>query len=227
VGRLGLEFHLQTSDIDPQNGNRISALASLRSLALEPLVNNSSQYSLDTAVIVLNDIVICMDDILELVHQRIFQTTDMTCAMDWSDIDPNPIFYDTWIARAINGATFWEIPSDEGWRFASNLFWNHPISRQRFDEHQTLQVFACWNGAVVFTAKPIIRKKIKLRKSKPSECFPGEPRLFCKDLWMEGYSRTAVVLAVNLDYSDKSAQKAKRLHGYVSEVVNGEDVNNE
>ena len=212
---LGLEFHFQTSSINPKNGDRIEALAALRNLALEPLVNNASHYSPGTAVIFLNDVAICMDDILELVHQRVFQEADMTCALDWSDIDPAPIFYDIWVARAINGDTFWEIPSDGGWRFASNLFWNHPVSRQRYDEHKAFQVFACWNGAVVFSAKPIIQNKIRFRRAKPDECYAGEPRLFCKDLWMEGYTKIAVVPSVNLEYSDKSAAKVKGLHGYV------------
>jgi alpha-1,3-mannosyltransferase len=223
---LGLEYHLQTSDIDPQNGDRIESLAALRNLALEPLVNNSNQYSPDTAVIFINDVAICIDDLLELVHQRVFQKADMTCAIDWSDIDPAPVFYDIWIARAINGDTFWEIPPDGGWRFASNLFWNHPTSRQRYEEHKAFQVFACWNGAVVFSAKPLIKNEIRFRSSKPGECFSGEPRLFCKDLWMDGYSKIAVVPSVNLAYSDKSATKIKELHGYVSEAVKGEDVNN-
>jgi len=224
---LGLEFHLHTSDIDPKQGDRIEGLSGLRNLALEPLVNNSTWYSPDTAVIFVNDVAICMEDMLELVHQRVFQKADMTCAMDWSDIDPAPIFYDIWIARAMNGDTFWEIPPDGGWRFSSNLFWNHPMSRQRFDEHKAFQVFACWNGAVVFSAKPLIEKNIRFRKSKARECYSGEPRLFCKDLWMEGYSKIAVVPSVNLDYSDGSAKKAKELHGYVSDAVKGEGVNDE
>ncbi|KFY20266.1 hypothetical protein V491_03859 [Pseudogymnoascus sp. VKM F-3775] len=219
---LGLEFHLHASDIDPMQGDRIEGLAGLRNLALEPLLKNSSQYSPETAVIFVNDVAICMEDMLELVHQRVFQKADMTCAMDWSDIEPAPIFYDIWIARAMNGDTFWEIPPDGGWRFSSNLFWNHPTSRQRFDEHKAFQVFACWNGAVVFSAKPLIEKNIRFRKSKEGECYSGEPRLFCKDLWMEGYSKIAVVPSVNLDYSDGSAKKAKDLHGYVSDAVKGE-----
>jgi alpha-1,3-mannosyltransferase len=224
---LGLEFHLQTSDIDPKNGDRIEGLAGLRNLALEPLLNNSNQYSPDTAVIFINDVAICMEDILELVHQRVFQKADMTCAMDWSDIDPAPIFYDIWIARAMNGDTFWQIPPDGGWYLSSNLFWNHSISRQRYDEHKAFQVFACWNGAVVFSAKPMIQNKIRFRKSKVGECYSGEPRLFCKDLWMEGYSKIALVPSVNLEYSDHSAKKVKDLHGYVSEAVKEEDVNDE
>ena len=222
---LGLEFHLQTSNIDPQNGDRIEALAALRNLALEPLLNNSSQYSPDTAVIFVNDVAICMEDILELVHQRVFQNADMVCAMDWNDIEPVPIFYDIWVARAINGDTFWEIPPDGSWRHASNLFWNHPTSRQRYDEHKAFQVFGCWNGAVVFSAKPMVQSNIRFRRSKPDECFAGEPRLFCKDLWVEGYSKIAVAPSVNLAYSDESAKKMKKLHGYVSEAVKGENLN--
>lgn len=210
-----------------QRSRRIEGLSGLRNLALEPLLNNSTRYSPDTAVVFVNDVAICMEDMLELVHQRVFQKADMTCAMDWSDIDPAPIFYDIWIARAINGDTFWEIPPDGGWRFSSNLFWNHPVSRQRFDEHKALQVFACWNGAVVFSAKPLIEKNIRFRKSKAGECYSGEPRLFCKDLWMKGYSKIAVVPSVNLDYSNKSAKKAKELHGYVSDAVKGEGVDDE
>jgi alpha-1,3-mannosyltransferase len=68
MGSLGLQFHFQTSDIDPKNGDRIEALAALRNLALEPLINNPSHYSPDAAVIFLNDVAICVDDILELVH---------------------------------------------------------------------------------------------------------------------------------------------------------------
>ena len=222
---LGLTYHLQHSDVDPKVGDRIEGLAALRNEALKPLLDNPNQYSTDTAVIFINDVAICMEDILELVHQRVFQKADMTCAMDWSDIDPAPIFYDIWIARAINGDTFWQIPPNGGWHLSSDLFWNHPLSRKRYDEHKAFQVFACWNGAVVFTAKPIIEKKIKFRRPKEGECYQGEPRLFCKDLWMEGYSRIAVVPSVNLDYSDKSAKKAKKLHGYVSEAVKDESSN--
>lgn len=225
MSSLGLTYHIQHSDVNPKVGNRIEGLAALRNAALEPLLDSPNQYSTDTAIIFINDVAICKEDILELIHQRVFQNADMTCAMDWSDIDPAPIFYDIWIARAINGDTFWEIPPDGGWHLSSNLFWNHPLSRKRYDERKAFQVFTCWNGAVVFTAKPIIEKKIKFRMSKEGECHQGEPWLFCKDLWMENYSRIAVVPSVNVDYSDKSAKKSKRLHGYVSEAVKAERSN--
>lgn len=78
---------------------------------------------------------------------------------------------------------------------------------------------------MVFSAKPVIQNNIRFRRSKPDECYAGEPRLFCKDLWMKGYSKIAVVPSVNLEYSDKSALKIKALHGYVTETVKGENVN--
>jgi len=43
---------------------------------------------------------------------------------------------------------------------------------------------------------------------------------------MEGYSKIAVVPSVNLGYSDESGAKVKKLHGYVSDAVKGQDVNN-
>lgn len=226
LGSLGVEYFLKHSEIDSKEGDRIEGLAALRNLALDPLSSNPSHYSSATSVIFINDVAICMEDILELIHQRLFQKADMTCAMDWNDIDPAPIFYDIWIARSIIGDTFWELPPDGGWHLSAHLFWNHELSRQRYEAHKAFQVFACWNGAVVFTAKPVMRKEISFRRSRPEECYAGEPRLFCKDLWMKGYGRIAVVPSVNLEYTDEKARKAKRLHGYVSEAVKAEDANN-
>jgi alpha-1,3-mannosyltransferase len=42
---------------------------------------------------------------------------------------------------------------------------------------------------------------------------------------MAGYSKITVVPSVNLDHSNKSAKKAKKLHGYVSDAVKDEDGN--
>lgn len=40
--------------------------------------------------------------IVELLHQRVIQEADMTCAMDWhhpGGEDHPPLFYDVWISR--------------------------------------------------------------------------------------------------------------------------------
>jgi alpha-1,3-mannosyltransferase len=44
---------------------------------------------------------------------------------------------------------------------------------------------------------------------------------------MGGYSKIAVVPSVNLDYSDKSAKRAKEFYGFVSEAVKGENGDDE
>jgi alpha-1,3-mannosyltransferase len=49
-----------------------------------------------------------MEDILELIHQRLLQKADMTCAMDW--IYGGATFYDVWVSRAMNGDQFFEVP---------------------------------------------------------------------------------------------------------------------
>jgi hypothetical protein len=51
-------------------------------------------------------------------------------------------------------------------RMASVLqpIWNLALSRKRYDEHKAFQVFACWIGAAVFSAKPLTESKIIFRK---------------------------------------------------------------
>ena len=182
VEQMGAKYFLATNDINPgkkNNGNRISALAELRNIALQPLVNDAKQYDANVTVIFLNDVSICTEDILELVHQRQYQQADMTCAMDWTFVGPNPTFYDVWIARTMKGDSFFNIPPDGSWDSAWNLFWNNPTARDRQQSGLPFQVFSCWNGAVVFTPKPLIEGKLEFRSSHESECFQGEPKYFC------------------------------------------------
>jgi alpha-1,3-mannosyltransferase len=221
MANIGVEYFLNSTDLDPAD-ERIEKLAALRNMALNPLRAYHDQFSDSSVVIFLNDVAACPDDILELIHQRVFQSADMTCAMDWVDDNPDPLFYDIWIARGITGDTFFHIPEDGSWGFARNLFWNDEKSRSRLDTFKPFQVFACWNGAVVFTAAPILRDEIKFRASYKDECFQGEPQLFCKDLWALGYSRIAVVPSVNLQYTDETGQRIKEKKGYVSQLIQGE-----
>ncbi len=57
------------NEIDPLAGSRFARLAELRNPALRPMIEEPERYS-DATVIFLNDVAICPDDILELVHQR-------------------------------------------------------------------------------------------------------------------------------------------------------------
>lgn len=120
---LGTEYFLLTSDVDPfrGEGQRIIGLAKLRNLALQPMLDDTRRYSEDTVVIFMNDVAICMEDILELIYQRSHTGADMTCAMDWTYVGKDPTFYDIWIARTITGETFFNIPEDRSWDYVRSL----------------------------------------------------------------------------------------------------------
>ncbi|GAB1316326.1 hypothetical protein MFIFM68171_06536 [Madurella fahalii] len=222
---LGTTYHFKTSDINPKEGNRIEKLAQLRNMALQPILDSTdpNKYSAnDTTIIFLNDVAICTDDILELAYQRRFLGADMTCAMDWTYVGRDPTFYDVWIARGMNGDSFFEIPPDGNWNSAWNLFWNDPGTQARLFAHQPFQVFSCWNGAAVFSAAPLMEDAVRFRSPREGECYQGEPQLFCKDLWFHGYGKIAVVPTVNLEYSNEAGEKIKEAKGYTSRWVGGD-----
>lgn len=70
---MNVTYYFSTSDIDPlKDGNdRITELAKLRNLVLDPLIRQPDKFSPDTSVIFLNDVAICTDDILELIYQKV------------------------------------------------------------------------------------------------------------------------------------------------------------
>ncbi|KAK0715043.1 family 69 glycosyltransferase, partial [Lasiosphaeris hirsuta] len=239
---MGVDYWLTTSSLDPSKGERIKRLALLRQLAVEPLVKGNthwlrpttlspgglpaSRLSPDATVLFINDVAACAEDLLELAHQRRAQSADMVCAMDWShpgdglDDDNLPFFYDVWVARAINGDLFFDIPAETGgWEKGQDLFFNEPVARQRMAAGVPFQVFACWNGATAFAAEPLASGDVSFRWPAKDECFQGEPQLFCKDLWWKGYEKIAVVPSVNLEYTDAKGRQTKRQKGYVSEFT--------
>ncbi|KAL8796927.1 MAG: hypothetical protein Q9182_007274, partial [Xanthomendoza sp. 2 TL-2023] len=223
IERMGAQYLLQTNEVNPttEGDDRIKALAELRNQALQPLIDLHA--GLETTVVFINDVAICMEDILELIYQRHRQNADMTCAMDWTYVGPDPTFYDVWIARGMNRDSFFNIPPDGNWNSAWNLFWNNPEASAKLNAGKPFQVFSCWNGAVTFTAQPIVEQKIKFRNSSAQECSQGEPKSFCKDLWTLGYGKIAAVPSVNLEYSDENGKRIKSAKGTVSSYVGGGD----
>jgi alpha-1,3-mannosyltransferase len=220
---LGIPYFILSSKINPKKGNRIAKLAELRNFALEPLFNSfKGRAHPNTTVLFLNDVAICPEDILELALQRRNLSADMTCAMDWTYVGPDPTFYDVWVARGINGDSFFEIAKDGNWNSAWNLFWNDAMTKARLLSRQPFQVYSCWNGAVTFSAAPLL-DGLRFREAKKGHCSHGEPQNFCKDLWLKGYGKIAVIPTVNLEYSNEQATKIKKLKGYVSEHTQKED----
>ncbi|KAI7777922.1 hypothetical protein LA080_002906 [Diaporthe eres] len=217
--KVRTNFVLLVDDIDPSTDARFARLATLRNMALQPLVDEPERYR-DATVLFINDVAACPDDLLELVYQRKVLSADMTCAMDWIfGAGDETLFYDSYIARGINGDLFFEIPPGTGsFAKATNLFWNDPESKARFEAGRPLQVFACWNGAVAFPARPIAGREVAFRAARAElgECHNGEPEIFCKDLWAHGYGRIAVVPYINLEYSTEKGQRIKDERGYTS-----------
>ncbi|TDZ22869.1 Alpha-1,3-mannosyltransferase CMT1 [Colletotrichum orbiculare MAFF 240422] len=228
LDRMGVAYHLQTSNIDSHSGDRIGKLAKLRNLALEPMMAEAEAYDRRATVVFLNDVAACTEDILELAYQKQAQGADMTCAMDyhflrWAPHNGEPSFYDSWISRGINGDTFLPVPDrtpkGEQWSDVANMFWNAPGSQNRYLDRKPLQVFACWNGAVAVTGEPFLRRELDFRRSYRGECHTGEPTLLCKDLWNLGHGKIAVVPSVSLAYNVNDGRQIKEERGFVSTWV--------
>ncbi|TVY23804.1 Alpha-1,3-mannosyltransferase [Lachnellula hyalina] len=217
-----IPYYFNSSDKNPEEMDRIQMLADLRNEALEPLIENANEWSNDATVIFLNDVSLCMEDILELVHQRIHLKADMTCAMDWMD-EGIETFYDVWVARDIKGDTFFEVSDSGSWDSSQNLFWNNEETLERYVNNKPFQVYACWNGGTAFTARPLLDQKIKFRRSAEGECYMGEPTVFCKEMWHIGYGKIAVIPTVNVEYTDENSRKIKKQKGTVSSNLNGTD----
>ncbi|KAK0643238.1 cryptococcal mannosyltransferase 1-domain-containing protein [Cercophora newfieldiana] len=152
----------------------------------------------------------------------------MVCAMDWAHggetyTPSDPIFfYDVWIARSLTGDIFFDVdPTLGSWQNATNLFPFDPVSRTRMRAGLPFQVFACWNGAIAFGAAPLFNHEVGFRWPRKEECFQGEAQLWCKDLWLAGHGKIAVVPSVNLEYTDKRGRQTKVQKGYVSDFVQG------
>ena len=188
----------------------------------------------DAIIIFINDVAACPDDLLELIHQHKFQQADMVCAMDWLYNAPpedeeegkaTVTFYDIWVSRAINGDIFFDIPPETAsWEHSSVLFPTEPVAQAWFKAGLPFQVFSCWNGAVVFKAAPLVDGLVGFRWPNEGECFQGEPQLFCKDLWGEGFGRIAVVPSVNLGYGGEVGRLVKGVRGFVGDfIADGEE----
>ena len=224
---MGTLYYFNSTSLDASKADRVSRLADLRNLALAPLLklHTAGRVAKDVTAIFLNDVAACSEDILELLYQKQVIGADMTCAMDWTYGVHGAVFYDVWISRTIDGDSFFNHPADGSLELAKHLFWNSEETRRRFFSTRPFQVFACWNGAVAFTAEPIIRDIVHFRgrNKEAGECDDGEPNLFCKDLWFHGYGKIAVIPSVNLEYSVEKGRMIKQEKGYVTDAVSTQD----
>ncbi|KAL7414687.1 cryptococcal mannosyltransferase 1-domain-containing protein [Mrakia frigida] len=181
--------------------HRIEYLAEVRNAALVPLheLRENKQIVFDS-IVFMNDILPCVDDLLELIWQSRRQNAGITCASDYMFHDDigSPVFYDNWVARDINGTALENAPFE-------NVF-HHPESSRRFQNHLPVQVQSCWNGVAVldpapFYAQPHVR--FRMANLAAGECSASECSLICNDYTKAGYGRIMMVPRVKLAYDNK------------------------
>lgn len=129
IGVDGLWMHSSNMLSDFGKQDRIVMLSEIRNLALAPLMPYASSAKSSGTLLVMNDVLTCSSDILELVHQQRLHHAGMAFGMDWGSCDrrtrqgepgylyeddprydpDNPPhasvsrFYDTWVGRGISG----------------------------------------------------------------------------------------------------------------------------
>ncbi|TPX31845.1 hypothetical protein SmJEL517_g04939 [Synchytrium microbalum] len=176
--------------------NRIEFLAEVRNRVLDPLVELWRQGDEFDRVVILNDVVFCAEDILELIFQSMQQDSSITCGLDYFETG----FYDIWVARDIDGQEFRKQPWD--------AFVPTPESASRLSRGLPFQAQCCFNGVAVYVAKPLATRQVQFRRSeKGTECAASECSLICNDLAREGYGRVLVVPRVRFAYDTRTYGK--------------------
>ena len=187
LGRARTSFH-----------HHIELLAEVRNSAFVPLheLRDSEGEYFDT-IIFMNDILPCVDDILELIWQSRINNAGITCAADYMYHEEisSAVFYDNWVARDINGTALENAPFEK--------IFHHQDSSDRFQKHLPIQVQSCWNGIAVLDPAPFYSPphvRFRMAKITEGECSASEQCLICNDYWKAGYGRIMMVPRVKLAY---------------------------
>lgn len=227
---MGVRYFLATGDFKHLDGDDTSleVLANLRNRALQPLKAEeveplhalAGMYSPEAVVVFLDDIVMCPEDILELVFQHVNQQAQMTCAFDW--VFNGTVFHDVWQSRSLAGSSFFEIPPDGSLGGSDDMFFDDPLNKPRYDSFLPLQVYSCWGGMVTLNAVSFAEDTIRFRPAEQTDadCYMAEPMLLAKDLYSQGLGRILAVPSVNVAYSDNEATETKHIRGYVADHIN-------
>lgn len=184
--------------------HRIEYLAEVRNAAFVPLheLRDSENEYFDT-IIFMNDVLPCVDDVLELIWQSRNNNAGITCAADYMYHEEigSPVFYDNWVARDINGTALENAPFE--------AIFHHPDSAQRFQRHLPIQVQSCWNGIAVLDTAPFYyppHVRFRMARITEGECSASECSLICNDYWEAGYGRIMMVPRVKLAYDRVRSQ---------------------
>ncbi|KAF8153317.1 glycosyltransferase family 69 protein [Crassisporium funariophilum] len=181
--------------------HRIEYLAEVRNSAFVPLHElRDTEGEYFDSIIFMNDILPCIDDLLELIWQSRRNNAGITCAADYMYHEEiaSPVFYDNWVARDINGTALENAPFER--------IFHHLESSQRFQRHLPVQVQSCWNGIAVLDPAPFYSPphvRFRMAKITEGECSASECSLICNDYWEAGYGRILMVPRVKLAYDSK------------------------
>ncbi|KAG0248881.1 capsular associated protein [Mortierella polycephala] len=219
-----------------------------RNLALRPLLENTSaggtsnkenhagtegkdgELLFDT-VIMLEPVVACTEDILELVFQSRLQNADLTCGMDLGftpdamesravlkDAESKQGVYDSSITRDILGLELHTDPK------RLKQFSTDTETQSRFRDRLPIQVQSCWSGAVVLQASSALsllslghtsqdlqqpELSVEQQPSTNDQCGVQDDRArLCQGLWQQDASqprdaRIVVVPTVQLTRTPK------------------------
>ncbi|KZT54998.1 glycosyltransferase family 69 protein [Calocera cornea HHB12733] len=199
---VGMRVVIRTSQrTRGQFNHRIEYLAEVRNSALVPLhEQRDNEGEVFDSVVFMNDILPCVDDLLELIYQSRHQNAGLTCAADYMFHDElnTPVFYDNWVARDINGTALENAPFEH--------VFHHPESARRFQVHLPVQVQSCWNGVAILDPAPLYgapHVRFRMAKLSQGECSASECSLIGNDYWNAGYGRIIMVPRVKLAYDKK------------------------
>ncbi|KZT00725.1 glycosyltransferase family 69 protein [Laetiporus sulphureus 93-53] len=181
--------------------HRIEYLAEVRNAAFVPLheLRDAENEYFDT-IIFMNDVLPCVDDLLELIWQSRRNNAGITCAADYMYHEElgSPVFYDNWVARDINGTALENAPFES--------VFHHGASQDRFQRHLPIQVQSCWNGIAVLDPAPFYSPphvRFRMARIVDGECSASECSLICNDYWEVGYGRILMVPRVKLAYDSR------------------------
>ncbi len=191
---LGINFHISTSpDHKTDQMHRIDFLAMQRNKALQPILTKNH-----THILFLNDVLYCHSDLLELMIQSLLNDADMVSGMDYDLPFISPSFYDTWVARDINGLQFTKNPFD--------YVTTHKKTLYNIQEGYPAQAMCVWNGVAVLKAGPFIFNNTLFRRGNnrnetlmdAGECSASEITTLCMDFIRNGHTKFLMIPRVKV-----------------------------
>eukprot|EP00835_Amoeboradix_gromovi_P002534 NODE_146_length_17563_cov_0.253321.p4 type:complete len:345 gc:universal NODE_146_length_17563_cov_0.253321:13755-14789(+) len=211
---MDIDFEIISSPIERTSQmNRIEYLVYIRNLALEPLfkqievLESNSQFAdphIDyDAVVFLNDVYYCINDLIELLYQQALNDAHIVTGMDY-DAPGNglPRFYDTWVAHTTSGKAVNKSHMDRDISDDSE-------TNDRIMKGLPVQMGCLWNGMAVMSIKPF-KRGIRFRRGNniapnlkaPGECAGSECSTLCLDFLKFGFSKILMVPRVKVKLTD-------------------------